>query len=449
VFSLAAIFYELVTGAPAFPFRDDDVPALVLKRILEEARPSLARVADRLPRELQERPDVVGQLDAHLARALSPDPGDRHVSVMVFFDGLDRALSALGGSSSIPRFVFGGAVGPSPAPMSNRNEGLSAAPTLLANDAGELQAPEPARVSFPIASGELQWRVVTPAMWPGPWLNAIAVSPDGQQAVGAGPSGVLRWDGAGWAAGGPLPQIDPSRVRVIAWLGANNTVFAGESPFVVTVVGTGGAWPTRMEGQGLVLHGAAVEPNGSMTFAGERHGEHGPVGVIAELIVARGGTIAPRVTPIAGCGPLYSIVRFDQGLVACGDRGALVLLRADGAGRVLRVCDSPLLKMLALGDGTAVAVGGGGYAFHVWPSLDSQLEPIQTTKELRALARAPDGSVWAGGVQGRILRRDPRGWTRVGVPEQMNCGNVIAMHASDSRVVAFCDGGAVVEGRRG
>jgi serine/threonine-protein kinase len=138
VFSLGAIAYELLSGAPAFPFQPDDNPALVLRRILEAARPAFARVPERLPSELRSRPDVVSLLDAELARALSPEPSERHPSVTDLFDGLERGLSALGVPTSDPRLVRGASVGPSAPPA------MSSAPTLLA-DEGALGTARPPR----------------------------------------------------------------------------------------------------------------------------------------------------------------------------------------------------------------------------------------------------------------------------------------------------------------
>jgi serine/threonine-protein kinase len=95
VFSLAAIFYEMVTGIPAFPFPPNAHPFTVVIRILNDERPALVRVTSRLPRELSERPDAVAALDAELARALSPEPGDRHATIIEFFSALSAALTGV------------------------------------------------------------------------------------------------------------------------------------------------------------------------------------------------------------------------------------------------------------------------------------------------------------------------------------------------------------------
>jgi serine/threonine-protein kinase len=96
VFSLAAIFYALVTGKPAFPFPPMSHPLLVIARILSEARPAFGRVPEALPKELAERPDVVAALDAELARALSPEPEERHGTVTGLFGGIEKAVAGLG-----------------------------------------------------------------------------------------------------------------------------------------------------------------------------------------------------------------------------------------------------------------------------------------------------------------------------------------------------------------
>jgi serine/threonine protein kinase len=101
VFSLAAIFYELVTGKPAFPFPPMAHPLLVVARILSEARPAFGRVLAAVPPELAERPDVVAEVDVELARALSPEPEQRHATVTELLAAIEKALSPLVSTPSV------------------------------------------------------------------------------------------------------------------------------------------------------------------------------------------------------------------------------------------------------------------------------------------------------------------------------------------------------------
>ena len=68
----------------AFPFNGGENPLLIVTRILNGPRPSLARAVDGVAPELAARRDLVDALDAQLGRALAADPNDRHASVQEF-----------------------------------------------------------------------------------------------------------------------------------------------------------------------------------------------------------------------------------------------------------------------------------------------------------------------------------------------------------------------------
>ncbi|MGO8992436.1 MAG: serine/threonine-protein kinase [Polyangiaceae bacterium] len=455
IFSLATIFYEIVTGAAAFPFHESDNPAFVVRRVLEVARPAFARIYDRLPPELQARPDVVAALDGELARALSPEPEERHATVVDLYESIDKALAALGGATSLPRAGQHGLVGPSTAPPSIRDaNAITEAPTMLADPSSQ-DAPPVIRVSSADVVGDaanaanannMAWRVLTPAIGLGVFTS-IAVSADGLWAVGAGGGGVGRWDGRAWTSL-DLPQvIEPHQIRLVSVSEQGDVLLAGASSLIATISPAGAYSTTRFEGEHFVFYDGYVDTNGGMTLVGERKIEGRSCGVIAQVAPRPGGTLAPRVIRVPDCGPLRGVVRLDADLVACGDAGTLVLLRSSGSPKRVTVCEAPLYALLPLGDGTAAAVGAGGFVFRVWPSLEAQLESIQTTRDLYALARAPNGTMWTGGAACRVLVRDRGGWTRVGAPGA-DTAAVRALHATDTHVLAFCDDGSVVEGTR-
>ena len=82
IFALGAVFFELLTDAPAFPGKDvNEVGQRILKGKL------------RAPSEL--RPELPFELDAMILRCLSPDPGDRYPSAAAFAAERVPPISAL------------------------------------------------------------------------------------------------------------------------------------------------------------------------------------------------------------------------------------------------------------------------------------------------------------------------------------------------------------------
>lgn len=221
------------------------------------------------------------------------------------------------------------------------------------------------------------------------------------------------------------------------------TVVAGASPFVVAISPQAAApaiW--RFDSPGLIFHGAYADVVG-VVLVGERAMPTGPVGVVVEIPRGASGANAPRFVDVHGSGPLRAATRLGSGILACGDAGTLVLAPHGTAPHIVQVCQPPLFALLAMTDGTAITVGGGGFVYRVWPTLEARLDAIQTTRDLFTLSRAPDGTLFCGGAAGRVLRRDTPGWVRFG--GNAGEGRVRALHVSGSRVLAFGDDGAVVE----
>jgi serine/threonine protein kinase len=452
VFSLAAIFYEMVSGLPAFPFHEQAHPLFVVVRILTEARPSFGRVSKHVPPELADRLDIVAALDAELARALSPNPSERHGTVMEFHDGIERALTSLSATPSMPQSAVGGVVvrASAPPPASRESGRMGRAKTLSADETPVLAAPPTERAGNPDsrASGVTRpgdslivWRMRSAPVGVGA-LMGITVAPLGDAAVGAGPHGTARWDGRTWGRLDVPGGHDPRAFRATAWLGG--TVFlAGASPTVLAIAPdlSFGMW--RFNVPGVVFHSAIADANGIL-LTGERMTQSGVTGILAEIPLGARGGLPLRVMDVVGCGPLRAAGRLATGVLACGDGGVLVFATDGNPLRVARVCDAPLHAVLPFGPDTAIVVGGGGFTFRVSSNLDAQLEAVQTQRDLFALARGPNGIGWCGGAEQRVLTRGAGGWARSG--SLPGSARVTALHVTTPRVLAFTDDGSVLEG---
>ena len=270
------------------------------------------------------------------------------------------------------------------------------------------------------------------------WAS-IAVNASGDAAIAAGPKGPLRWDLHGWSPI-ELPSLEPGAVRAVGWLD-DAMVFAGASPFVVAVSPRWAPGVWRFDAPGVTFHGVYADATGIL-LAGERPGPSGVIGVLGEIPFGDG--VVPRVIDVYGGSALRAVSRCGGMIVACGDGGAVVQSVPGPSPRLVRVCEASLHALVTYPDGTAVTVGGGGFALQVSPNLEARLEPVQTTRDLFALTRSANGTLFAGGAAGRLLRRDAEGWVRIGGRD--SDGAVRAVHATWSRVLAFADDGAVLRG---
>jgi serine/threonine protein kinase len=456
VFSLAAIFFEMLTGEPAFAFSE---PMQVLHSIIQGHRPTLANTLKRVPDELKARPDVIAAHDEVLNRALALQPESRYATVVLFQDAVEGALGALGtdgmrlsdrpsGHHVRPSVERGPRVGVSlPAPPvsgeavtmradeETRSAGLeSVRPPVI------LSRPPPA--SLPQSPVQLQWQMSTPPAWPRP-LRAIVVAPDTRGAVGVGVDGLGYWSGRAWSRL-ELPRfVAPATVEALAWFGTH-LVVAGASSTVHLMAPDGTFTPFVFSLPGLVFHAAFADSQG-IVLAGEQVTHAGAVGVVAMLTLQYGGILFPSWVTLPQAGPLRAVTRFDQMIFTCGDRGALAVLRGGEMGTI-QACAQPLLALTPAGDGGAIAVGGGGFAFHVKPTLEARLEAVQTTRTLTAVARGLDGALYCGGEDRRVLRRAPGGWIRLGATAGVAGATIRALSAGNGGVTAFCDDGSVLEG---
>lgn len=109
------------------------------------------------------------------------------------------------------------------------------------------------------------------------------------------------------------------------------------------------------------------------------------------------------------------------------------------------ICGGHLHAIAALVDGGAIAIGAGGHALSLSPRLQAQLEAVQTTRDLLALAVDSSGVAWAGSAQARLLRRTAGSWVRMSAELGLS-SSVVALWAAPRAVRAICDDGAIIEG---
>lgn len=460
VFSLGAILFEMLTGEPCFPVSD---PLMVLHILLQGDRPTFAKTRDRLPSELRARPDVVAALDGVLSRALASSPDARYATVTLFHDAVEDALSRLGPAAGLrmsDRPPAVGASGPGDrAVFSGPASQVSGDGATLSADAASLSAPSFSAPSFSADAGRgrnsvelpgapppsvppMHWQMRAAPAWRKP-LRAITLSQDGSNAVGIGADGLAYWSGLAWTRL-ELPRfVAPATVEALAWFGSH-VVVAGASSTVHLRAPDGTYTPFTFGLPGLVFHGAYADSTGIL-LAGEQLTHGGAVGVIAAMNLQQASVLALAWARVPEAGPLRAVSRIHGRTFACGDRGVVTVLK-DGVSLAAEVCPQPLLALAPAGDGGAIAVGAGGFVFHVLPTLEARLEAVQTTRALTAVTQSSDGGLWAGGEDRRILRRGAGGWVRAGVTVGVAGATVRALSAGSGRVTAFCDDGSVLEG---
>jgi serine/threonine-protein kinase len=442
VFSFAAMLYEMLTGVRAFPYGEGENPLVIVTRLLNGPRPSLVHTRGALPPELAQRRDLVERLDAILVRATAAEPNERHASIDELWGDVEPVLR---GASE--RRSFG--------PQAGDAAGASRQAALLETleTTNQQSAPEAdAKIANPAA---WTWRVRVPPVRAGAAKSA-AFDASGEAAVAVGASGLLRWAGAGWTQVALPPELDVRLLRGVTWLRPGEILLYGARSTAVRLVPGAGIEPWQMPDQEVTFLGAHADPQGTVTLVGERParravrggGQTTTMGTIAQF--ARGKLTL--VSDASVCARLRGATRLRSGVVvACGDWGAIVRLELGVAEHVGSVCGGHLHAIAALPDGGALTVGAGGHALSLSPRLQAQLEAVQTTRDLLALAVDGSGNgacAWAGSAQARLLRRTPTtgaSWVRMSGELGLQ-SSVVALWVTPRAVRAICDDGAVVEG---
>jgi hypothetical protein len=252
-----------------------------------------------------------------------------------------------------------------------------------------------------------------------------------------------------------LPAHVPrTSIRGLRWLADGSVLFFGEKGLVGRVAPNGAANLWRVPDTEITFVGAHADASGTTTLVGERPyrgaAARSVPGATAGVVAQFSGDRVTVVSDAINTTRLRAVTRLSSGvLVACGDWGTIVRIELGVVEHVGTICGGHLACISPLPEGGAVTVGVGGHALSLTPKLEAQLEAVQTTRDLLALATTDDGQAWAGSAAARLLRRSTigtPGWVRMsgdmGVTSSM-----IALWAASRSIRAIGDDGAVVEGR--
>jgi eukaryotic-like serine/threonine-protein kinase len=453
LFSFAALLYEMLTGAKAFPHNEGENPLVVVTRLLNGPRPSLSRARGVLPRELAMRPDLVELLDALVIRATAAEPSERPASIGELWAGIEPLLRSASRRPSPPAGIAAAndmstAIDlPTPPPGA----------TPARHRPGEVRHLESRPPSAPPNPGAeyarpaaWTWRVRIPPIRAAA-VRAAVFDPGGEAAVAVGEGGLLLWQGSGWIQAPPASEMDARAVRGMAWLWPGELVVFGAHGLAARLVPGAGleTWPgADREVTFLAAHVDA--PGTTVTLVGERAARRAVRGG------AKGNTTAAIAQFVRGklmllsevpeCSRLGGVTRLRAGeIVCCGDWGALVRVELGVPHYVGSICGGHLHAIAALVDGGAIVAGAGGHALSLSARLQAQLEAVQTTRDLLALAVDSGGIAWAGSAQARLLRRTAGSWVRMSAELGLS-SSVVALWAESRAVRAICDDGAVIEG---
>jgi len=417
VFSFAAILFECLTGTPAFAYGPGDNVMRLIENMMTGPRPSLARLGYALTPELRETPELVVQLDMHLARAMQPNPEVRPSSVREFWDSVEPLLRSASDASFRPD--------PSPpAPRARSFDSVN----------------PPAQPT----SGLYSFRRLC-ALAHQDELRTAIIATDPRRAWALGTRGLYRWTGTtgtSWTQLALPGWLDQDVISGLVALFDGTVLLFGDRGTVVALTPNGEAHPWRLPDQDVDLRGALAERSGVVVVGGRRST---PMGTCVEVLFGR----APLVRTIETTSTLRSVTRLSSGaLVGCGDDGALARIDVPTSAAIPWGRTGHLLAIAARPDGGAFAVGSGGHALALSAHLQATLEAVQTTRDLLCVAVAKDGSAWAGTMQRRILQRRGTTWVRVPIDVDMDeQTSILAVQPLSDSVLVVTNDGQVLEGR--
>jgi serine/threonine-protein kinase len=476
VFSLATILFEMLTGHRAFPYKQGENPLLIVTRLLNGPRPSFARVREMISPELSARQDLIDILEAQIARATAADPADRQESVSELWLGVEPVFRALADArrsitpaapvSSVvgrnvpvssaasappiePTLASGAAVGSGGrSPVAASGRAMRDTPAITHSQRAQTQTPAPSSEAVSANPSSWRWRVRTRPMRAGQ-VRAASFTRTGERAIGVGVSGLARWDDGQWTPLSLPPEIDARSARGLRACESGELVIFGERGLAASIAPSGAHEVWQIPDREIIFLGAHRDDDGTTTLVGERPVRQSmktaPYSTMGALAQITGGKLT-LLSDAPKSARLRAATRTRAGvLLACGDWGSLIRLELGVANFVAALCAGHLNAIEPLPDGGAVTVGAGGHALSLTARGSSQLEAVQTTRDLLSLTVTDDGVAWAGAAQSRVLRRSNGSWVRMSGEVGVSA-SVVAIWADTRCVRAICDDGAVIEG---
>jgi hypothetical protein len=273
-------------------------------------------------------------------------------------------------------------------------------------------------------------------------VRKAVVTADGRTAFALGALGLYRWTASAWTSVSLPRWLDPRNLRgMVLFVDTSLLVFGDEGTIaVVSPSDEVRPWPNDHD---LDLWGATVDGRG-VVLVGTRRSRS--VGVWVEA--AFGKPPLPART-VDSAPTLRAVARLTGGaLVACGDDGALVRLDVATHAAIPWERTGHLTAIAPRSDGGALAVGTGGHALSISPTLQVKLEAVQTTHDLYSVTIGADGSAWAGATERRLLKRRGATWERVRLDVELaeETGILLAQPVGDSVLVVASDG-QMLQGR--
>ena len=460
VFSLATVLFEMFCGVPAYPFGPHENPLIIVTRILQDKRPSLRATKGVLSTDLSRNDSIVSALDKVLAKALDPDPDKRWETptrLLAEVDALLReaaspAATAVGRIGNREIVLTSPPAHTPPESAHARDDDTGApfsrtAPASIPIPKKELQGTVPLAKS-PASERHFHWSVARPPLaTPTPSsFFAGAVAYDGKRAFALSASGLF------WLSPGNVgPLALPSGVPISAWNGlsispsSSQLVVFGSGGLVAIVDPDGEMPPVLLPVQAADVRylGAAWRGDHLYLVGSTDSDGRAPAGAISHYwersLVRTHRTNTPCT--LRGCASMN-----DAEVFACGDAGVLTILRGETFMPIESPCTARLSAMCAGREGV-FAVGEGGHVLRV-SGHSATLEAAGTQQDLHCIEAGPDGTVWIGAGEGRILQHVPgQGFPRANRGIVHN-GAVLDIWSRKDTVRALTSDGAILLGAR-
>lgn len=454
VFSLASVAYEMLVGAPAYPFGPNENPLIVITRILQDSRPSLRKTKGKLSAELAKKDSLISALDAVLAKGLDADPDKRWDTPTHFLTELDAILR----DAAMPAATMSGRIGqgaviasvpPSETIPTTREslQGLesvpgNAAPTPNVASRKNLEGTVPIRKP-PSGDGRYQWTMARAPGLGARTFYAGVLSHDGRRAFALSGSG-LYWlspTGAGMLS-------LPSSVPVTAWNGLTVTASSqilvfGKDGVVALVDPDEASAPLLLPTGNEAISFLGASSRGDHIYLVGATTEEGraPRGVISHFWERSLVRTHRTKTPCT----LRACASVKEGeIYACGDTGVLTILRGEDFTPIESPCVARLSAIASTNSGLFV-VGEGGHILRI-EGTRANLEPAGTQQDLLCIDASEGPAVWVGAGEGRILQHVPgHGFPRAnrGV---VHAGAVLHIWSRQRTVRAFTSDGSILLG---